>query len=118
VPEGSLQKTCRTNILHVPVVLSRIERRTGLHGPSEAIWMQTSGTSLVAAERCSLLRMWMLAEGGRSACRLLYSAAVQRSSHLGRDHLIRRQCHAHPLPAHFTADLPRCYSLVRSRRQR
>lgn len=42
MPEGSLQKTCSTNILHVPVVLSRIERRTGLHGPSEAIWMQTS----------------------------------------------------------------------------
>ena len=32
--------------------------------------------------------------------------------------LIRRLCHAHPLPAHFPADLPRCHSLVRSGRQR
>jgi hypothetical protein len=31
--------------------------------------------------------------------------------------LIRRLCRACPLPAYFTADLPRCYSLVRSRRQ-
>jgi len=27
-------------------------------------------------------------------------------------HLIRRLCHALPLPAHFTADLPKQYSLV------
>jgi hypothetical protein len=32
--------------------------------------------------------------------------------------LIRRLCHAHPLPAHFAADLPRCYSQVLSRRRR
>ncbi len=32
--------------------------------------------------------------------------------------LIRRLCYAHPLPAHSTADLPKRYSLVRSRRQR
>jgi hypothetical protein len=37
---------------------------------------------------------------------------------LGGDHLIRRLCHAYPLPAHSTADLPKRYSLVRSRRQR
>jgi hypothetical protein len=34
------------------------------------------------------------------------------------DHLIRRLCHPHPLPARITVDLPRCYSLVRTRRQR
>ncbi len=32
--------------------------------------------------------------------------------------LIRRLCHAHLLPAHSTADLPKRYSLVRSRPQR
>ena len=32
--------------------------------------------------------------------------------------LIRRLCHALPLPAHSTADLPKQYSLMRSRRQR
>ena len=32
--------------------------------------------------------------------------------------LIRRLCHAYPLPAHFAADLPRCYSLMRNRWQR
>ncbi len=39
--------------------------------------MQTSGTTLVAVERHSLLRMWMSAKGSRSAHRLLYLAAVQ-----------------------------------------
>ena len=33
-------------------------------------------------------------------------------------HQIRRLCHAYPLPAHSTADLPKRYSLMRSRRQR
>jgi hypothetical protein len=32
--------------------------------------------------------------------------------------LIRRQCHAHPLPAHSRAGLLDCYSLMRSRWQR
>jgi hypothetical protein len=32
--------------------------------------------------------------------------------------LIRRLCHAHPLRAHSTADVPKRYSLVRTRRQR
>ncbi len=32
--------------------------------------------------------------------------------------LRRRLCHAQPLPAHSGADLPKQYSLVRSRRQR
>ena len=35
-----------------------------------------------------------------------------------QEHLIRKLCHAHLLPAHSTADLPKRYSLVRSRRQR
>ena len=34
------------------------------------------------------------------------------------DHLIRRLCHAYPLPAHFAADLPKQCSLVRSRWRR
>jgi hypothetical protein len=42
-----------------------------------AIWMQTSGTSLVAVERCSLLRMWTSAEGSRSPYGLLYLSAVR-----------------------------------------
>jgi hypothetical protein len=32
--------------------------------------------------------------------------------------LIRRLCHTRSRPAHFTVDLPKRYSLVRSRRQR
>jgi hypothetical protein len=44
--------------------------------------------------------------------------ARKHSPQVGGDHLIRRLCHAHPLPAHFPADLPKRYSLVRSRRQR
>ena len=39
--------------------------------------MQTTGTALVAVERCSLLRMWKSAEGSGSAYRLLYLAAVR-----------------------------------------
>ena len=82
-----------------------------------AFWMQTTGTALLADKPCSPARVRLVVQGGRSACRLLYSAAVQRSSHLGRDHLIRRLCHADPLPAHSAADLPKLYSLVRSRRR-
>jgi hypothetical protein len=32
-----------------------------------AVWMQTTGTTLVAVERCSLLRMWMSAKGSGNA---------------------------------------------------
>ena len=32
--------------------------------------------------------------------------------------LIRKRCRAHPPPDHFATDLPRCYSLLRGRRQR
>ena len=41
------------------------------------IWMQTTGATLVAVERCSLARTCMLAQGSRSAYRLLYLAAVR-----------------------------------------
>jgi hypothetical protein len=42
--------------------------------------MQTSGATLVAVERCSLLRMWMSAEGSGRAYRLPYLAAVRGDS--------------------------------------
>jgi hypothetical protein len=42
-----------------------------------AFWMQTSGTALLAVERCSLVRVWMAAQDSRSAHGLLYFAAVQ-----------------------------------------
>ena len=40
------------------------------------------------------------------------------SAQNGMKHLIRRLCHAHPLPAHPGADLLKCCSPVRSRWQR
>ncbi len=72
------------------------------------------GAALLAVERCSLVRVDGTAQDSRSAHALLYFAAVQNDRH----HLFRRLCHAHPLPAHSPADLPKRYSLVRSRRQR
>ena len=39
-------------------------------------WMRTMGENLIAVERCSLARMWVSAQGGRSAHALLYLAAV------------------------------------------
>ena len=48
--------------------------------------MQTSGTALLAVERCSLVRVWMAAQDSRSAHGLLYFAAVRDDRH----HLIRR----------------------------
>ena len=36
----------------------------------------------------------------------------------GRQHLIRRLCRAHPLPANSAANLPKRYSPMRSRRER
>ena len=47
-----------------------------VHG-ALAFWMQTTGAVLVAIKRLSLVRMWMLAQGSRSAHRLLYVAAVR-----------------------------------------
>jgi hypothetical protein len=51
--------------------------------------MQTKGATLLRVRRCSLARMWMLARGSRSACGLLYLAAVRGElvmevSHYGR----------------------------------
>jgi hypothetical protein len=55
-----------------------------------AFWMQTTASALLAVRRCSPVRMRMLAHDSRSAYGLLYFAAVQRSSHVGHDHLTRR----------------------------
>jgi hypothetical protein len=53
-----------------------------VHG--QTTWMQTTGTTLVAVERCSLLRMWMSAKGSRRARRLLYLVAVLPAAPVGR----------------------------------
>jgi hypothetical protein len=83
----------------------------------QATWMQNMGTA--QDRRClpRLLCLSTVAQGRGCALRLLYFAAVRRSSRVGRDHLIRRQCRACSLPAHSTADLPKQCSLVRSSRQ-
>ena len=39
--------------------------------------MQTTGATLLAVKRCSVVRAWMTAEDSRSALRLLYLAAVR-----------------------------------------
>ena len=39
--------------------------------------MQTTGTALLAVERCSLVRVWMAAQDSRCAHGLLYFAAVR-----------------------------------------
>ena len=44
-------------------------------------WMQTSGASLLAVNRCSPVRVSMPAHDSRSAHRLLYLAAVQHDGH-------------------------------------
>jgi hypothetical protein len=79
-----------------------------------AIWMQTSGTALLAAERCSLVRMWMAAQDSRSTHGLLYFAAVRDDRH----HLIRSDLQPGPLPAHPDYDQPKYGSTVRSRWRR
>jgi hypothetical protein len=38
--------------------------------------MQTTGKALLAAEPCSLARVWTVAQNGRSLPRLLYLTAV------------------------------------------
>jgi hypothetical protein len=43
--------------------------------------MQTSGTSLLAVERCSLMRVWIAAQDSRSAHGLLYFAAERDDCH-------------------------------------
>ena len=44
--------------------------------------MQNTGAILLAAQRCSLVRMWTPAQDSRSAHGLLYLAAVQDRSRL------------------------------------
>jgi hypothetical protein len=89
---------CRAPVLraYTPPKRSRLVRGVS------AFWMQTTGAPLLVVKRCSVMRAWMPAQDSRSAHGLLYLAAVRSDRH----HLIRRLCHAHPLPAHFTADLP------------
>jgi FixJ family two-component response regulator len=48
---------------------------------------------------------------------LFASLGMKRRTQVAADHMIRRLCRAHPLPAHSTADLPKQCSLVRGRRQ-
>ena len=43
----------------------------------QTVWMQTSGTSLLAVDRCSLAHVWTFAQDSRSAYGLLYLAAVR-----------------------------------------
>ena len=63
--------------------------------------MQTSGTALLAAERCSLVRVWMAARDSRSAHGLLYFAAVRDDHH----HLIRQLCRQYGRPGYIPCDL-------------
>ena len=42
-----------------------------VHG-ALAFWMQTTGAALLAIKQCSLVRVWMPAQDGRSAHGLLY----------------------------------------------
>jgi len=52
-----------------------------------------------------LLRLVTVERDRGSALGLLYFAAVQHSSRVGRDHLIRGDLQPHPLPVHSAADL-------------
>jgi hypothetical protein len=72
-----------------------------------AFWMQNIGTA--QDRRClpRLPRLFTVARGRGCALGLLYFAAVQRSSHVGGDHLIRRNLHATPGPAQIPFDLRR-----------
>ena len=91
-----------------------IGRRKGVRLETLAFWMQTSGTALLAVERCSLVRVWMAAQDSRSAHGLLYFAAVRDDRH----HLIRRDIQSHSRPACLLADLVKQCSLMRSRWRR
>lgn len=93
----------------------RARRSEGSIG--ETTSMRTSGTLLLADKPCSPARVRLAVQSGLSACRLLYSAAVQRSSYVGRDHLINRDLRSRPLPVHFGADLLKYSSTMGSERQ-
>ncbi len=83
-----------------------------MSGPRrEALWMQTTGAALLAAERCSLARVLILVQDGHSLHGLLYLAAVPDDSrqrdncqdcvdiNSARDLLLRRSFHAAGQPA-------------------
>ena len=68
-----------------------------------------------ARTRCRASRLYTWERAGHMASRRLPQATCSNPRLRGRDHLIRRLCRIHPLPAHSAADLPKRYSLVRSR---
>jgi hypothetical protein len=64
-----------------------------------AVWMQTTGAALLAVEQHSLSRTRLLAQDGRSAHGLLYSAAV-RADGREREHCQDRVDISAPRRAH------------------
>ena len=61
-----------------------------------ATWMQTTGTALLTVTRCSLARVWVPAQDGRSVHGFLYLAAVRLAS-VGRTtvkHQLTLTCHS------------------------
>ena len=70
-------------------------------GTAPTIWLQTTGTPLLAVSLCSPAHVRTPVQDSRSTYRLLYLAAVRNDSH----HLIRRNLHAPPGPVDMRAYL-------------
>jgi hypothetical protein len=85
---------CRSHLAPRITRGAAADELTGWPDVSLAVWMQTSGTALLAVERCSLVRVWMAAQDSHSAYGLLYLAAVRDDRH----HRIRRVCQSLPRP--------------------
>ena len=75
--------------------------------------MQTTGAAKYRCWLPGLFRLSTTAQGRDCALGLLFFAAVQHSSLVGRDHLIRRLCRACWRPGYMRPDMAKRCSLVR-----
>ena len=78
----------------------------------------TVSLRVLRVEHDRLLISAISSDGAVAGVVLMISPHTAIGLLFSRDLLIRRLCRAHQLPAHSAADLPRQYSLLRTRRQR
>jgi hypothetical protein len=79
----------------------------------QTLWMQNMGATEDRRRLPRPLRVSKVVQARGCALRLLYVAAVQRLSHVGHDHLIRRVCRQCSRPGYIPCDLVGRHSLVR-----
>ena len=74
--KASSRSAVKTELTSAHLECLLISLASGLF--AAAVWMQTVGAALLGIKRCSLVRVRMTAQDGRSVHRLLYLAPAAR----------------------------------------